>query len=269
MSRTSEEREPSDAAARLCDVCGQSVSGSARFCQSCGARVVVAAPEKPIVAPIARTAAKSAPADDFEDRESAKLAKELYKEHMRLVEETASEIAALDLSLTDLETRVRTIGAKKFSDARTREVQDAIEEIEKIGDRWEEVQHGYNRESEGLDESFVDRAAEMEIDFELPPERREKLEAAMGKLSETMGAAEARIEKLAGLADLYLRQPGGRWFRGGAEGVHPGIVTAFFLGATAVQFVFLRSAGLAPQILLAVLLIPWFALAGSLFLKRR
>ena len=57
--------------------------------------------------------------------------------------------------------------------------------------------------------------------------------------------------------------------RRGTEGVHPGIVTAFFVGATAGQFLLLRSSGLSPRILVVALVLPWIALAGSLFLKRR
>lgn len=219
---------------RPCSSCGNFVRRTARFCDSCGARQVAADEvQRPgAVAPPPVTVSSTAVAE-YDDRATQRLARELYNSHIELIKKTMTSVAELEREVVACEEELRGAAVMRFSPARTARLHQGMEKLETLGDRWEEIQNEYNRAGEELDEEFVDRSAELEIDIDMPPEKKERIQAALEEMMQSFGDLESRIRRLGHSATDWIGNPSGRWFEGKTGGT-PGWLIIGVFGATSL-----------------------------------
>lgn len=192
----------------VCAACGGATPPGAVFCPSCGNRLVTAA------APAAVAPAAPPPADfaaEFDARDSQTLSREMYARHLELLRRYRGRLRDLERRAAARGERLDALERAPLSPETTRAVQDELLEVEDLGDRWETLQHDYNHDSEAIDEEFLDRFSEIEMDVDLPEnlqlEINGELEAMNGELEalgRTLGALGTRGESL-------LARAQGRW----------------------------------------------------------
>lgn len=229
---------------RPCLGCGESVAASARFCEYCGQRLEEARGEATTPAPAHVPAPETdatAWAEEFDARESQKLARDLYEAHARLLKDYRKRVKKLSQDVDGCEQTLGGLASAAVTQARTDSIQSVLETLETCGDRWEELQLDYNRASEELDEEYTDRCAEIEVDIELPDE----LQTAMSReMKVTAGAFDRlgeRIHTLGNEGNGLLGGASGRWFGDARSEGGAGVVLlwglAILASALALHFV--------------------------------
>lgn len=258
----SAQSTPTDEARRPCTSCGNLVRLSARFCDSCGARQPAATelprPEAVQPPPVARSSTAAA---EYDDRATQRLARELYNSHLELIKKTMTSVAELEAEVVVCEEELRGAAVMRFSPTRTARLHQGMEKLETLGDRWEEIQNEYNRAGEELDEEFVDRSAELEIDVDMPPEKKERIQSEIEAMMQAFGDLESRIRRLGHSATDWISHPSGRWFEGKTGGTPAWFILVVFGATSLAAFWSLHGAELSTVQWASVLGAPWVALA--------
>lgn len=254
-SQTADERRP-------CPSCANLVRTTARFCDACGARQPAAA-EVPPPGAVAQKApaAASAAVAEYDDRATQRLAKELYNSHIELIKKTLNSVALLEREIVACEEDLRGAAVMRFSPARTARLHRGMETLDSLGDRWDEIQNEYNRAGEELDEEFVDRSAELEIDVDMPPEKKERIQAELEKMMQAFSELEARIRRLGHSATDWIGHPSGRWFEGKTGGTPAWLIMAVFGATSLVTVGILHRADLSALQWAAAVGGPWLGVA--------
>ncbi len=173
-------------------------------------------------------------AAEFEERESQQLSRELFQAHADLLRTKRNE-SKLQLKRAEQTfARFDDLEEEILSPATTRAVQDLLLEVEDIGDRWEDVQHNYNNESEALDEEFMDRFNELEIDVDLPEVLQAKITEELEAFASDLEALGAAIKVAASRGEGLLSRSEGRWYQGGAPALPPWVDGAALVVAAAI-----------------------------------
>ena len=210
---------------RECPRCQARVGARAAFCDQCGSPVAtpataVAAATMPSTASAARPSALPDEDDDrtaaflaeFDSRPEQKLAHELFEAHLELLRNYRKRTKELAHEIDRTEQELGKQTAAPISAARTQAIQAVLESLERLGDRWEDLQLSYNRDSEGLEEEYLDRFAELELDVELPEELEGKMVREVEVVSRTLDRLEERIRSLGTLGNGLIARAEGRWF---------------------------------------------------------
>jgi hypothetical protein len=222
---------------KVCPECHAVVQARARFCEACGHRLEAPAPAAEAIAaePASERQRVAGHVEAYESRATQSLVRELYKRHVSLIRTTERRTGELATEIDRVGGELQREADNAPSAERSVTIQALLEELEEVGDRGDEIQHEFNNQSESLDEEFLDRAAELEVDVELPPELREGIQAELARLREEMAALEARIAVVGEQGQRLLREPQGRWFSLGRQrqGARAGWVLTAGLAGTA------------------------------------
>lgn len=218
-------------AKKFCGSCGEAVTKKARFCEACGNMLQAQGHSKKS----AKKSAKKAPApkpvpvepepidttagylDEFDSRESARLSHEYFERHIEILSSYRKELKSMAKGLDQREKHLAAQADSGFTEERTKELQDTLEQIENIGDQWEELQNSYNQDSEVLDEEFQERFAEMEIDVELPEDLQTKMTRELDLMMRSFDRVGERISIIGSLGNRLISQASGRFFSHGDD----------------------------------------------------
>lgn len=249
---------------KVCPSCLAVVGYEARFCEACGKplaekiEIPSAPPEKGDAAAVVRHVA------EFESRDASKLARELYKRHLALISQVRAKVGRLGQETSEIGDRMRLIGSRRFSAERTHDLQEALEDLEAVGDRWEDIQHEFNKESEELDDEILDRAAELELDVELPPQLRLRVGEELESLTTDMQALSDSLVRLGTAGQRMLQAPTGQYFGAASGGANPLVFWILASAACGISFWLARRFGLDVKNALRVVVAPWVAFVGIL-----
>ncbi len=213
-------------AQKFCSSCGEGVTPKAKFCQSCGHCLAAgrgASKAKPTTKKTPKISPEPEPVDttagyldDFDSRESAQLSHEYFERHIEILSSYRKRLKMMAKGLDNREKRLAELAEGGFTEARTKEIQKTLENIEDIGDEWENLQLSYNQDSEVLDEEFQDRFAEMEVDVELPEDLQTKMSRELDVMTRSFDRIGERIAIVGTLGNRLISRASGRWF--GDEG---------------------------------------------------
>ncbi len=195
-----------DERVRFCTSCGSVIGWYALHCEHCGeaqARMPAGAPaELPAEGGVgvrerdslsSRTTAATAAA-------AADVSRQIFKGHLHLVHRYRERVEVLLSEAARIERKLARAVARGGDRGRlTEEARSFADRIEDLLDSWESVQTDYNRDAQALDDDFLERADELEVDVNLPPE----LESAVAAEIE---AFERSLETLAGDLDRVGRR---------------------------------------------------------------
>jgi hypothetical protein len=189
---------------QTCRACDAELIDDARFCARCGQRVVAdEAPEQ--------ASASADFAAEFDSRDNQRIAREMFQAHIELLRRYRLRVRELDRRADTISERLTVAEESPPSPQNAKLAQDLLEELENVGDAWDDLQRSYNADSETLDEEFLDRMSEMELDVELPDrmqaqiiEEHEGMTEGLEELSETLRQLGDRGARVIGRAS-------GRW----------------------------------------------------------
>jgi hypothetical protein len=173
---------PREERVRFCNACNAVVSWYADLCDECGA-------------PTSGDAGAAPP------RTQSELERDLFRAHMRLIHRFKEEAAELQASLRPLETQVQAVLEGSGPGDPGQRLVRIADELLAVEERWGEVQRAYNLQSESIEEEFLARVSEMEVDLELTPAHQDAVNAEIGRLQESLEAADLRMRELARLLD--------------------------------------------------------------------
>ena len=197
---------------RFCESCNAIIGGNAVYCEYCGARLDIGPPsDKPTAADGAADRVE-ATIEQFESQDSRKLSRQLVQGHLNLARRIHREASSLLDEGNAAERQLGVLAGSRVNVARTQAVQEVLEDLELIGDRWEELQHEYNRESEKLDDDFGDRFAELEMDMALPTDLEESVRVEVTRLTDAFALLGDRVRVLGDRGNDLLEGLDGRWF---------------------------------------------------------
>jgi len=199
--------------ARFCDACNAVIGWFAAYCDECGARVGEA-----------RLRGQS---PDSSIREVSSIEKDLYQAHIRLVHR---HIESADTIKKECDKITRSLKAIEGHPQKIENVKKCLVLTERLIDLeqdWEELQHRYNRHSEGVEEEFLSRIDELEADLELSPGHQEAVEAEVSRFMSTLEEGEESLRETGRFLDIVrARQKSGVLGLWGGSG---GIVSAGLL----------------------------------------
>ncbi len=202
---------------RLCSSCQQFVSRVAVFCEHCGARLDLAGPAHP-PSEDSPEATSTDFVSEFEGRETRRLIAEMFSRHLELLKDYRKRLRLLERQTDDIERRLAARSEEPHSVERSARIQGDLEALEGIGDHWEELQLSYNQESEALDEEFLDRFAELELDVDLPEDLRERIDKELTVMNQMLDRTSERLTSLGALGNGLLARAAGKWVGGQAAG---------------------------------------------------
>lgn len=198
--------------ARFCNSCSAVIGWYATFCEECGMK----ASGEPAEA-VRSQAVDSTPAQ-----------KDLFRAHMRVIHRHKEQ-------LSDLQKKQRRIGQRvqrldRQPDGGTSgELVDLSDEVVQLEQDWEDIQRSYNRQSENIEEDFLQRIDELEADLELAPDQQYAIEQEIRAFVEGLEKSEEEIRETARLLDI-LRAKGRR----GGVALPGGGIRAAVLGLLAL-----------------------------------
>lgn len=200
---------------KFCPSCNSAVNAHAVFCEYCGSRLGGFASKKdsvpkpePAPEPDATTKHRQA----FDSRASQKLAHRLHREHVALAREFRSRAAAMLEEATGYGDAIAELEMEAVGPERTRRVQGVLEELERVGDSWEDLQFEYNKRSEELDDEFSDRRAELEVDVDLPPQMQNEIVEEVSELVSLFDHVGKTIATHGDHGNAVIGGAQGRWF---------------------------------------------------------
>jgi hypothetical protein len=173
---------------RFCDHCDAVIRRRAAFCDECGLAMDDGAVGRPRVERLPDT-----PATEF------------FRAHMRLLHASRDEASKLD----DAVSRVRRDFAKAEkalgSGARRRALA-LSERVLSLEEEWDELQHRYNRRSEGIEEQMLLKAPDSEGSLDIPDELHVALDAEVQAFLRDLESTEAGVRDLERRVDHLVRR---------------------------------------------------------------
>lgn len=168
--------------ARFCNACNAVVGWYATFCDGCGMRVQERGSEP--------TAESVSPAV----RETSSVEQDLYRAHLRLIHKSRERSESLKKGCKRIVGAIKQVERDPRSAESVRKAIGLSERLIDLADEWEEVQHHYNRQSEGIEEDFLARIDDLEADLELAPHHQVAIEEEVGLFMRSLeeGAEEIR-----------------------------------------------------------------------------
>ncbi len=210
--RQAEQRRGStESASNSCPSCQAAVSDSARFCEACGGRLVGL--ESPDSLPADETPIADAThhAAEFDATEGQRLARQMLSAHLELIATTTKEARSLERGVEKSADGLSRLTREAPNPSRTSRLESLVEGLEGIGDDWEDLQRSHNDKLEALDEDFLDRFAEIDLDVELPPKSQEKFDSHMNELLTLLDTLQEQIAELGAGAMRELSRSGMRF----------------------------------------------------------
>lgn len=211
-----------------CPDCQALVNETAKFCESCGHRLSGAS-SAPVATPEPTDTLEmdaTVHAVEFDSSEGQKLAREMLSKHLDLISETSAKAKSVERTLSRWTDQLARLSSQTPSAERTGQLEDLVESLEASADDWEDLQRSHNDRLEALDEDFLDRFAEIDLDAELPPKQQEKFDTQMSELLTRLNSLEVRIAEQGELAMGELARAGGRFSAGAKQ---PSIATPVLL----------------------------------------
>ncbi|MEZ6195271.1 MAG: hypothetical protein R3F20_06050 [Planctomycetota bacterium] len=222
-----------------CRGCGATTPEDARFCPGCGQRIEVAV-AAPAPAPRETTASF---AEEFDDRDAQKIARELFQAHVDLLRNYRGKIRGLDRRADALAETMNGLEKEAPDAGSNARAQALLEELEDLGDGWDDVQQSYNADSETLDEEFMDRMSELELDVELPERLQAKILEEHGAMNEELEALAGRLRALGDRGGAVIARASGRWRTPATSGGRGAATLLTAAGLAAGALVFALGAG--------------------------
>ncbi len=141
---------------------------------------------------------------------------EMFNRHLELLKDYRKRLRQLERHTDDIERRLAARTGEPHSLERSERIQSDLEALEAIGDQWEELQLSYNQESEALDEEFLDRFAELELDVDLPEDLRNRIDKELTVMNQMLDRTSERLTSLGALGNGLLARAAGKWVGGEA-----------------------------------------------------
>ncbi len=198
---------------RLCSSCQQFVSRVAVFCEHCGARLDLMPPSPPSGEEFPEPATPDF-VSEFEGRETRRMIAEMFNRHLALLKDYRKRLRQLERHTDEIERRLANRTGEPHSLERSERIQSDLEALEAIGDHWEELQLSYNQESEALDEEFLDRFAELELDVDLPEDLRDRIDKELTVMNQMLDRTSERLTSLGALGNGLIARAAGKWVGG-------------------------------------------------------
>ena len=184
--------------ARFCDSCSAVIGWYATYCEECGMRV--GDDPADMAGPVTTTAVRA---------EVSPVQQDLFTAHMRVIHRHRERVATMKKALQKVRKRVQKSDTQPTADT-PRELIALSDRVLELEQEWEDIQRSYNRQSENIEEDFLDRIQELEADIELPPEHQEAIQEEIRALVTSLESSEEETRELARHLDI-LR---GRQMRG-------------------------------------------------------
>ncbi|HMS17704.1 MAG TPA: hypothetical protein PKA37_12745 [Planctomycetota bacterium] len=172
--------------ARFCDSCSAVIGWYATYCEECGMKVGARADETPKVQAF----------------DPSPVQKDLFRAHMRVIHRHQEQLKELSKTYHRLKTRIERADQKPDQTA-SRDLVTMSDELVELEQDWEDIQRSYNRQSENIEEDFLERIAEMEADIEMAPDQQNAIEAeirlfieALEKMDEDLRSSGRHLDVL-------------------------------------------------------------------------
>jgi hypothetical protein len=157
--------------------------------------------------------------------------KDLFRAHMRVIHRHQEQLSVLSKSYHRVRARVDRIDQNPTLTT-PRDLVALSDELVELEQDWEDIQRSYNRQSENIEEDFLDRISEMEADIELAPDQQHAIEQEIRLFVGTLEKSDEELRQTARLLDV-LRARGKR----GLLGTHSGYATLWIASAVAALLV--------------------------------
>jgi len=197
--------------ARFCDSCNAVIGWFATFCDACGMRIGEGA----------RGARGSGGGElpSSEGREAASVEQDLYRAHLRLVHKSREAGEKMKKDCSRLVRSLKEIESRPRDPHNTRKLVGLSEKLVDLEQDWDQLQHGYNRQSEGIEEEFLSKIDELEADIELSPHHQQAIEEEVGRFLAALEEAAEELRETGRYLDVVqARQSSGLLgFGGGAR----------------------------------------------------
>jgi hypothetical protein len=131
--------------------------------------------------------------------------------HLDLITQTTKRARELERDFDTAAKALSRLVERPPNPERTAELEELVEKLESYADNWEDLQRSHNDSLEGLDEDFLDRFAEIELDVELPPKQQEQFDTRMNDLLSLLDRLEVQISEQGALAMRELSRAGSRF----------------------------------------------------------
>ncbi|MAG57021.1 MAG: hypothetical protein CMJ83_12065 [Planctomycetes bacterium] len=212
----------------------------AAFCDECGMKVGEASAE--------------GRAPDPTSREVNSVEKDLYKAHLRLIHRSIERTAKVKKECDRITRALTGCEANPRLPDNVKKVLGLSERLLDLEQDWEDLQHGYNRESESIEEEFLGRIDELEADLELSPHHQEAIDTEVTTLTRSLEESEESLRETGRFLDVVRSRQ-----KSGVLGSGLGGASATVIGLIALL---MAAGGAAYGILVARL--PARELAGAL-----
>lgn len=235
--------------ARFCDSCNSVIGWYATFCDACGMRIGDTG-----------GASEGAPPSG-DSREAASVEQDLYRAHLRLVHSSRESVEKIKKECVRITRSLKEIESHPRDPENRRKLIGLAERLVDLETRWDDLQHGYNRKSEGIEEEFLSKIDELEADIELSPHHQEAIEEEVGRFMRSLEEAAEEMRETGRFLDVVqARQNSGLlgFGGGGAATLIAGAVAAVLAAGGTVWG--LVAEGLDPVALAKVVGPAWLAL---------
>lgn len=192
--------------ARFCDSCNAVIGWYATFCDDCGMRVG-AAEGGPAAQPVAVGV-----------KEASSAEQDLYRAHLRLIHRSREQAERLRKDCDRIGKALNELEARPKAEESRNKTIALSERLLDLEEDWEELQHHYNRQSEGIEEDFLSRIDELEADLELVPHHQEAIEEELGRMMEALEEGAEQLKQTGRVLEIIrARQNSGLLAFGGTR----------------------------------------------------
>lgn len=197
---------------RFCDACDAVIPWRSKVCPECGEKTRRKAQPS--------TPAPEAPLQTDEER--------LYASQLDLARRTAEDLRALVTKIASVEREISRLEAAPRRKETGKELRNSAALLVDLEEGWSEIQRRYNRQSESIEEEFLEKISAGAVDLELSADRSRELEQAVGSLYDELSGAERRLRETGEWLDLVMAR-----HRSGVLGVGTGARGTTILGILA------------------------------------
>ena len=180
-----EEGSVAEERARFCNSCNAVIGWYATFCQECGSRVGETG---------------DAVGDSMREKEAVE--QDLFKAHLRLVHGARERSEKLKQECARVVRSLKEVEASPKEPASVRKVIALSERLLDLSADWEDVQHGYNRQSETIEEEFLARSDDLEADLELTPNHQDALGEEVDRFTQSLGDVAEELRETGRFLDV-------------------------------------------------------------------
>ena len=173
---------------RFCDHCDAVIRKRAAFCDECGLA-------------LGDGSATGRRVDRLPDSPAT----EFFRAHMRLLHASRDEASKLDDAVSRLRRDLAKADKALGPGARRRALA-LSERVLSLEEEWDELQHRYNRRSEGIEEQMLLKAPDNEGSLDIPEELHVALDAEVQAFLRDLESAEAGVRDLERRVDHLVRR---------------------------------------------------------------